>query len=598
MLAGFTYYLAAAGMGKDCQYMRKALLVQYQRLLDWRDLAGFLEDEGRGQTIGIILDRKQTLLVAILSEIKTMMDDFALINGRYEELQGSATADKEAEDVDILIEMEALDLMRRTVPTQNRYKRIIAHFKSGAKTLKDVTMHPKRLRWIAFDSDEFKRLLSRLGEMVNYLHELLGDHESKALLEVTKSSYMKIIEVHKSADRIEHLIQALILTGANATENTKASQTFLGIQRETGKSSTCIARFKALNANLGSKDYEVHRKATELDANKIKYDHAIADSGVRRVDATYGKDRHVWIEWKRYTIYQVNKVQNIWAMHEDAKDRIQKLALLLKKDGKPDEFCTVHCLGYFDDRVHRKADRFAEPCVGLVYEKPEHCKAGAIPVSLLDLFTKADYAKPSLTARVHLAHRLASCLGYLHVVSWLHKGFRSDNVVMFPNKVGNLDIKACRLSGFEYSRLDVSGASTSIPPVRAEWEIYRHPDYQGMKPEPARKTFDIYSLGIVLIEIALWQSIGTIMKKDYAGDLHAIKAVKNELLDTKPEYLEQVRSSVGDRYHSVVLRCLQGSQGFDIEFDDIETSLDSSAKLHRQYTQHVVNELRDITSTL
>jgi hypothetical protein len=512
-------------MGKDCQYMRKALLVQYQRLLDWRDVAGFLEGEGQGQRIGIILDGKQTLLVAILSEIKTMMDDFALLNGRYEELQSGDNLNKEAEDVDVVAEIKALNFKSRTTPTQNRYQRTIAHFKSGVKNLKDISMHPKRLRWVTFDGEEFKKLLSRLGEMVNYLHELLSDHDSKVLLETTKNSYMKIIEVHKSADRIEHLIQALILTGLDDAVTLTASQDSLKGQRENDRASTRIARFKALSANLGSKDYEGDRKATELDANDIRYDDANAATGVRRLDATYRKDRQVWIEWKRYTTYLVDQAQNTWAMHEETKARIQKLAVLLKNDGKPDEFCTVNCLGYFDNR---KTDRFAEPDVGLVYEKPDHCKAGTVPVSLLDLLTRADYTKPSLTARADLAHRLASCLGYLHVVNWLHKGFRSDNVVMLPDETGNLDIRKSRLSGFEYSRPDISGASTSIPPVHAEWEIYRHPDYQGMKPQPARKTYDIYSLGIVLIEIALWQSIGTIMKKDYAGGLRAIKAVKNE----------------------------------------------------------------------
>jgi hypothetical protein len=46
------------------------------------------------------------------------------------------------------------------------------------------------------------------------------------------------------------------------------------------------------------------------------------------------------------------------------------------------------------------------------------------------------------------------------------------------------------------------------------------------------------------------------------------------------------------------MRCLQGSQGFDVEFDDVETSLDASAKLKRQYTEYVVHELRGITETL
>lgn len=575
--------------------MRNALLVQYQRLLDWRDVAGFLEAKSHGQRIGIILDGKQTLLVAVLSEIRTMMDDFALLNGRYDELQSGDNVDKEADDVDVLAEMNALDLITRTAPTQSRYRRAIAHFTSGLKTLTDVTIHPKRLRWVTLDGDEFKKLLSRLGELVNYLHELLSDHDSKILLETAKNSYMKIIEVHKSADRIEHLLQALVLTGVDAAVTPNASQHFLKDRRRVDQASTRIARFKALSAKLENKNYDADRQATELDINDFHYDDVVAATGTRRLDATYRKGRHVWIEWKRYATSLVDQRHNTWVMHEDTKDRIQKLALLLKKDGKPDEFCTVHCLGYFD---YRKNDRFAEPYVGLVYEKPDRCKGDAVPVSLLHLFTMHGYSKPSLTARTHLAHRLASCLGYLHVVNWLHKGFRSDNVVMFPDQTGTLHIAASRLSGFEYSRPDISGASTSVAPVRAEWEIYRHPDYQGVKPPSARKTYDIYSLGIVLIEIALWQSIGTIMQKDYAGDLKKIHAVKNELLDTKPEYLEQVRSSAGDRYHMVVLRCLQGSHGFNIEFDDIETSLESSAKLQRQYTQYVVNELRDMSAIL
>lgn len=590
----------AVGMGSDCEYMRKALLVQYQRLLDWCELAGILEVEAQDRKVGSILGGKQTLLAAILSEIQTMMDDFALLNGRYEELQASHTNEKDAVDVDIVKEMKALDLTKRTSTTQNRFRRTMAHFKSGAKNAKELAMHPQRLRWITFDGEEFKKLLSRLGEMINYLHELMSDYDRKELLDITKRSNMEVIEVQKGAERIEHLVQALVLLSSLNTSDSGTMGSLRELQHENEQASQRVAQFKALQSAVETQQFEASRTATLLNSSKIKYDYVAADASVQRLDATYeieGHARHVWIEWKGYSTYLADQRQNIWAMHQSARDHIQRLALLLRKDGKPGEFCTVDCLGYFDDRDIR--GKLADPRVGLVYEKPAHCKLEARPTSLLELFDLEGYRKPSLTARIYLAHRIASCLGYLHVVNWLHKGLRSDNIVVLPNETGELDIKTCQFSGFEYARLDVTGKTTRAPPIRAEWEIYRHPDYQGLKPAPARKTFDIYSLGIVLIEIVQWRSIGAIMGKDYeTTDLRAIKSVKNELLDTKPEYLEQVRSSAGDRYLGVVQKCLQGSQAFDIEFDDTETSQGSSAKLQRGYIQHVVNELKDMMSRI
>lgn len=90
-----------------------------------------------------------------------------------------------------------------------------------------------------------------------------------------------------------------------------------------------------------------------------------------------------------------------------------------------------------------------------------------------------DKPTPSLTERIALAHRISVSVLYLHAVNWLHKGLRSDSIVFFP-AAGSTTTEICHpvLSGFEYSRPDKEGETTTGGNLNNWWELYVHPDYQ------------------------------------------------------------------------------------------------------------------------
>ena len=107
---------------------------------------------------------------------------------------------------------------------------------------------------------------------------------------------------------------------------------------------------------------------------------------------------------------------------------------------------------------------------------------------------------------------------YLHSVNWLHKGLRSDNILFFnvmsqsDRESINLDYGSPTLSGFDYARPDLPEATSEPFTHNIEHDLYRHPRMLGHASSRSRKSDDIYSLGVMLVEIAYWQQIEDIMQ--------------------------------------------------------------------------------------
>ena len=222
------------------------------------------------------------------------------------------------------------------------------------------------------------------------------------------------------------------------------------------------------------------------------------------------KTTPVWIEWKEYEL----KDQKI---PTETEKRTKALAELLTIQ-KPEDFCTPKCLGYFDGRDFDQGERY-----GWVFEMPPESTNDTVPKSLLEIL-ESDAKLPALSDRITLASKLVTCLLYLHTVNWLHKGIRSDNVIFVPTGK-DIDFTEPKLSGFEYSR--PVDSATTLRELELKWDIYRWPGIQRELPRKAnsRKTYDIYSLELVLLEIALWKPLHKILslkdlpKRQQAGRL-------------------------------------------------------------------------------
>ena len=331
--------------------------------------------------------------------------------------------------------------------------------------------------------------------------------------------------------------------------------------------------------------------------SSIEYDHEAANPDKRkgriRVNGTFthnGAKTSVFIEWKSYQVrwLDVNDDDRDSVPLEANVVRVQELTGLLKHS-KQAGFLIPQYLGYFDNRDDKSNSENPER-FGIVFERPNQTDGTQGPVSLREALTDSC---PSLSVRVILAHKLANSLLYLHGVKWLHKGLQSDGILFSRNpKSGKINFSEPLLSGFEYARPDREGVQSTSLLQDPLAELYVHPDYHGDNARGSfQKTFDIYSLGIILLEIAHWQPIQEITKiadPDHPKP-YELREVRVTILSESSRILEKVRASVGDQFHEAVASCIKGLEAFGLAANEDDTKSVSGAILQREFTKVVEN---------
>jgi hypothetical protein len=128
--------------------------------------------------------------------------------------------------------------------------------------------------------------------------------------------------------------------------------------------------------------------------------------------------------------------------------------------------------------------------------------------------------------------------------------------------------------GFEFSRPEpfFSMGQSDFEPTR---DIYRHPDRQGQPMETFKKIHDIYALGVVLLEIGLWEP-AVKLEKDMFAHARNPRAVQAQLVKHAQRRLEP---RVGRKYKEVVLKCLRGDFGIQ---NDTREDLKLQQAFHHQ----------------
>lgn len=370
------------------------------------------------------------------------------------------------------------------------------------------------------------------------------------------------------------------------------------------------------------KDLQIDRSMVVLDAET---------SDAPRCEALLklpnGGHKKCWVEWKDYEAERPGEVD---PTKEVILERTRKLAALLHHSPKPDAFRTPHCLGFFDKAAPSKSqdetngerndkdqgkkedegeaeeeeeDDILNYRLGLVFERPEDVHASLPPISLHELLRTA--RKPRVTERVTLAHAVAHCLLYLHAVNWLHKGLRSHNVIFFRTETGQVAYDKPYLSGFDFAR-PAKDAMTQIPDD-IENDLYRHPHAQSNtyaeERERFKRSFDIYSLGVLFVEIAFWKTVDRVLDID----LNAVRrsrrvalGVRSQLLD--PDIIEEIGASMGEKFENATKRCIAGGEQLGLGEDGgggggggvDETSDAVAATLSMAFYENVVQQLGSI----
>ncbi|KAK0513088.1 hypothetical protein JMJ35_004074 [Cladonia borealis] len=260
------------------------------------------------------------------------------------------------------------------------------------------------------------------------------------------------------------------------------------------------------------------------------------------------------------------------------KDRVDALARLLQQP-KEQVFRIPRCIGW---KFVSSQNRIAFLFEVLPDVKPQ-------PVSLIKLLENLDM-KMSLGGKFRLAHSLAKCMAQLHMVRWVHESFRSENILFYPSldttkistsshRYADINFGEPWVLGFEYSRPDMD-FSAGFVDMNANRDVYRHPERQGQPQKMFNKMHDIYALGVVLLEIGLWEPAITLEKNKFMF-VKDPNSVKTRLVMHAERRLE---SKVGGKYQDVVLKCLHGDFGIQ---DDSKEDL----KLQQTFRGQVVDVL-------
>ena len=567
-------------MPADCRYLAISLQLEEQRLMDWAEACGLL-DEMNGRSSEHTLQRcfgydGSRMALDLLTEMKRLMEQYQRKYLRYENSQTSNSSrgtqyskHKDGQDF----------ILSNGIKLKKMPKRI-EMLRRAFTSLRPTENVSRRFMWAVWNKDKVEELLENLMKLNNAITSLMNWTKQEEVLDITRRTNCSIVQLLDKVEDLEDLVHALRINRnpeelAVDTDTTKfLSNGDLG--KPNAPNLKELASIKLINQSLEQAEngeplgirYGGQNRTLELDRDSLEILDMPRTTKIiipARSEAIYWtgqtmKDR-VWVEWKSYE----RQVSDGSSPNNLIIERLEKLVTLLQEPVKPADFRVLRCLGYFVDRTAPCEGRGSAPPgrVGLVFEKPREADQDAKPVSLLQLLEVPQKieswgGEPSLTARIELALKVSNALFCLHAVGWLHKGLQSGDIVFFRDRLSHtFDLSKPYVMGFSFSRPDVRRDMTERPPRNPKDALYRHPAAIGDSPPTSfRKTYDIYSLGVVLTEIALWTSVDKILDPNATKSVMR-KNVREMLLDDS--ILMKVGARAGIRYQNAVRTCLDGS---------------------------------------
>jgi hypothetical protein len=628
---GIQFIITAKDLPEKCKYLNLRLRMEQQRLFAWSETSGLLnldldisDDTKILETNTFVIHR--TTILDLLVQIQCLFKEFEKAQTKYDRLQfvlEPLNSDDDLKD-------PGLDSTSAHVPLSESRKTFIIKAMKKFKSTKDgLREGRKRLRWAAFDKEAFEELLQQFSILNDNMMNVLDARLQTEIYRTTQDTNRGVLQLHKDLVSLQRLVMALdIKMQARSYPSPNIPRPDPAKDASGLRLLSQLARFKAFNESMEMENEtkapwdeaaamwlqlqpDAEKANTEIDRAKLHFNSkaATADlSAATRCEAVYdceGVEKKVWIEWKEYD-YQIPGSSS---PPPQIVDRVQKLAALLHHSPKPDAFRVPHCLGYFDN-ASRSSDsdpdsdgeeESTDPRIGFVFEKPqdEAVSPDTPPISLSDLLARKP--KPRITDRIRLAHAVANCILYLHSVNWLHKGLRSHNIVFFPittNENGiistKIDYRKPYISGFDFARPARADEMTEVPGDVPEYNLYRHPSTQGFgfgPRESFRKTFDIYSFGVVLVELAHWETIDKVLDIPI-GKVRLAAKIREKLL--KEDRIADVGANMGEIYESATRKCIAGGRELGIEESDDETNDAVAARLSMAFYEDVVKRLGDV----
>ncbi|CAG8953482.1 hypothetical protein HYFRA_00010232 [Hymenoscyphus fraxineus] len=310
-------------------------------------------------------------------------------------------------------------------------------------------------------------------------------------------------------------------------------------------------------------------------ANQLRLRQIIRLPSPQNSDITQTGDRE--IKQDNSDVLQEFKIYGPYINPDDFPDlteRVKRLAEILEAP-KDTGFRALRCQRWYQKAIeYRYVLEFEIPPSYTVAENGYNSLQSAIQN------TKGG-ERPTLNQRFRASLMLARAVQKWHSVGWVHQGISGPNIIFLTLKeTRKVDYDNPFLQGFEFSRPS-SDPSIGRPTDDVAFNVYRHPSRQGNSRKGHRKIHDIYSLGVVLLEIGLWQCAADIVypshKKPIPSGADMQKKLQTAARDRLGHYM-------GEAYKESVEKCLAAS--FDVNMDD-----ENESKLARMFQKKVINSI-------
>ncbi|KAG0649681.1 hypothetical protein D0Z07_3784 [Hyphodiscus hymeniophilus] len=497
-IKAYSIFTSASNLGRDSERLVCKIRIEEMRLLvwgrEWGVVEGKLEAHLQAEsTAGN--ERIRQLATQILSELYKTITDFRRLQDKYGLVQE---------------------------PTSPNGEKIVAQ-----KTSKNGQS-------VATDKEKFNMLLKDLKDYNDGLEQLFPSSRLATLHRTWTN------ELLQQADSLAKL--AILEKYCCPYTDLQTFSAASGIYPQLNGS----ASLKQLRLNLDAKPTSKFKSTVALKIPRPTI--TISDSDPRRSRAVYHnpsteRAEDVLIEWVDYEKGDEDSKFN-------HRRRVDDLARMIHSasDRHPD-LHTVDCVGYTDDTACCR--------YGLMYRAPQPSSS-----TLHALILSNDLRTPDLGDRFRLAHTLAVALWSLHSLEWVHKSVCSFNILFFPSafSASATQVTASAASipniaspcilGFDASRPDDMSELSVASKNPAASDLHRHPaSLNGMSRRRYCKSFDIYSLGLVLLEIGLWKVLQTYHRPHYTAERFRDKVVVQNLVPS-------LGSKAGRLYREVVERCL------------------------------------------
>ncbi|KAL6409932.1 putative Ankyrin repeat and kinase domain containing 1 [Ilyonectria robusta] len=235
--------------------------------------------------------------------------------------------------------------------------------------------------------------------------------------------------------------------------------------------------------------------------------------------------------------------------------RADRLASMLCLENKPSRLRCLDLVAYaISDGGEGERTRI-EFC--FLYRPPPFANSASDPLTLQAALMLSERRRPTLPQRFNMATMLAESVLEFHVSQWLHKAVCSSNVLFFSNnQTDQPDFSAPFMAGFEFSRPDTVKDMTLETCSSVDFDVYCHPELirvlteEGASGRPRhQRQYDIYGLGVVLLEIGCWLPLKPILESRKARG----RTRHEELLLVCTTLLP---SRMGTKYKDAVYACL------------------------------------------